>query len=168
MFLLGGSLFASFFITLWLTSSPELTTATVFQPEALKTIAGTNNADLLKKLSAAGFRANSGVLGNLDEFAEQAERMVHVSGWAFDQFNNSLPLTVSVYVDGESRLSVRTAGPRDDVAKTYGLPESTTKNIAFSGTFHCETTGQAVILAINPADGRYTEIDQRRCPFKLF
>jgi hypothetical protein len=169
--LLAASLFGSFFITLWLTvPAPNLPPpgGSVFRPDALQDISATSNADLLKNLLGSGFRENSDIIGRIDQFKKQPDRSVRIDGWAVDQYGAGKPLTVSVFVDGETRLTVTTAGPREDVAKGLNLAENTTRNIGFSGTFICETTAHAMVLAINAADGRYGQLDQRRCPFTLF
>jgi hypothetical protein len=163
--LLSASLFGSFFITLRLTAPPDLPPTTpVFRPEALKTIVGNSNADLIMKLSASGFRADSGIMGHVDQVVPQPNRTVRIIGWAVDQFGDGRPLTISFYVDGEPRLTVNTAGPRDDVAKAFKLPQNITRDSGFSGTFTCEATAQAMILAINSADGRYKQLIQALCP----
>jgi hypothetical protein len=168
--LLAASLFGSIFITLWLTAPPNLPApgGRVFRPDALQNISATSNADLLKKLLASGFQENPSITGRIDEFTKQPDRSVRIDGWAIDQYRAGKPLTVFVFVDGETRLTVVTAGPRQDVAKSLNLAENTTRNIGFSGTFICETTAQAMVLAINTADGGYVQLDQRRCPFTLF
>jgi hypothetical protein len=172
IFLLCASLFGSFFITLWLIARPGLPAPNVplpqFKPETLKTVAASSNADLLAKLSASGLREDSSVVGHIDQFTKGSDRSVHIAGWAFDQYGNGTPLTISFYVDGETRLTVNSADPRDDVANAFNLPKNVTTNIGFSGTFTCEPTAQALVLAINPADGRYAKLDERRCPWALF
>jgi hypothetical protein len=172
LLILSASLFGGFFITLWLTAPPGLPAPNVplpeFKPEMLKAVVGTSNADLLAKLSASGFRADSSVVGHIDQFTKGPDRSVNIAGWAFDQRGNRTPLTILLYVDGETRLTVNTAEPRDDVAQAFNLPKNVTTNIGFSGTFTCEPIAQALVLAINPADGRYAKLDQRRCPWTLF
>jgi hypothetical protein len=163
---LCASFFGSFFITLWLTAPSDLQPpAPTFRPEVLTTLKSTSNADLLKKLSASGFRENSDITGHIDEFSNQPNRSVRIAGWAVDQSGNGTGLSVFVYVDGEPRLTVKTTGSREDVAESFKLPQNVARNIGFSGTFACETTARAMVLAINVTDGRYVLLDQRQCPW---
>jgi hypothetical protein len=169
--LLCASLFGSFFITAWLIGPPGLPAPNgpvpQFKPDTLKTVAASSNADLLAKLSASGLREDSSVVGHIDQFTTGSDRSVHITGWAFDQYGNGAPLTISFYVDGEPRLTVNTTDRRDDVANTFNLPKNVATNIGFSGTFTCEATAQALVLAINSADGRYAKLDERRCPLSF-
>ncbi len=160
--LLSASLLGSFFITLWLTGPPDL--PPVYQPEELKTIAGTSNIDLLEKLSASGLRADSSITGHVDVYEREPDKSIRIAGWALDRGGDGSPLTVSVYVDGKPRLTVNTAGPRDDVTRTFNLPKYMAKNIAFSGTFNCETSAPGMVLVVDPVDGRYSKLDPQRCP----
>ena len=163
---LCASFFGSFFMTLWLTAAPDVQPpAPTFRPEVLTTLKSTSNAELLKKLSAFGFRENSDITGHIDEFANQPNRSVRIAGWAVDPSGGGNGLSVFVYVDGEPRLTVKTTDSREDVAKAFKLPENVARNIGFSGTFTCETTARAMVLAINVTDGRYMQLDQRQCPW---
>jgi hypothetical protein len=161
--LLSGSLFGSFFITLWLTAPPDL--PPVVRPEALNTIAASSNGDVLEELSAAGFHLDSGITGNVDLFERQPDKSVRIAGWAVDPwFGDGNPLTVLVYIDGQPRLRVNTAGSRDDVRRTLNLEEKVAKNVAFSGTLNCETSARAMVLAVSATDGRYAQLNAPRCP----
>jgi hypothetical protein len=163
---LCASLFGSFFMALWLTAAPNVQPpAPVFRSDVLTTLKSTSNADLLKQLSASGFRENSGIIGHIDEFSNQPNRSVRIAGWAADQSGDGSGLLVIIYVDGEPRLTIKTAGSRRDVAKSFNLPENMARNIGFSGTFICEATAQAIGLAINVTRGQYMQLDQRRCPW---
>ena len=169
VFALFACLFGSFFLTLWLTAAPSVQPeAPIFRPEVLATLKSTSNADVLKQLSAAGFRENAEIIGHLDEFSNQPNRSVRIAGWAVDQSGSGSGVSVFVYVDGEPRLTIKTADAREDVAKALKLPEKLTRKIGFSGTFICETTAQTLVLAINVTSGQYLELDQRRCPWASF
>jgi hypothetical protein len=132
----------------------------VFRPDVLTSLKSTTNAGLLKQLLASGFRENAAIIGHIDEFSNQPHRAVRIV-----EAGAASGLSVFVYVDGEPRLTVKPADSREDVAKSLNLPGSVVRNIGFSGTFTCETTAQAIVLAINVTDGRYMQLDQRRCPW---
>ena len=160
--LLSASFFGSFVITLWLTAPPDL--PPTLRPEALKIAAGSSNKELLEQLSAAGFHLSSDIMGYADVLARQPDKSVRIAGWAFDWFGDANPLAVSVYVDGQPRLTVNTYGSRDDVTQKFNLAEDIQRNVAFSGTLTCETSAQVMVLAVSPADGRYARLNPLQCP----
>ena len=159
---LGASLLGSFFTTLWLTAPPDL--PPVFRPEVLKTLTGSSNGDLLEKLWASGLHVDSSIVGHVDSFERQPNKSVRIAGWAVDQwFGDGGPLKISVYIDGQARLTVTTAGSRDDVTHALNLSQSTARNVAFSGSLTCERSAQGMVLAIS-TDGRYAQLDPPKCP----
>jgi hypothetical protein len=160
--LLSASLFGSFFITLWLTAPPDLPPA--LGAETLKTLAGSNNNDLLKKLAAAGFHSDEAVIGKVDLFAKAADDSLRIGGWALDPAGDGSPLIVAIYVDGKARLIINTKGPHDDVTKNLNLPDNLVSNVGFSGTFSCAPAAEGIIIVISPSDGRYTRLNPLRCP----
>lgn len=160
---LSASLFGSFFITLWLTAPPDV--PPVYRPETLKTIAGTSNGDLIEKLSASGFNLDSGITGQVELFARLPDKSVRIAGWAVDPwFGDGSPLTISVYIEGQLRLTVSTAGSRDDVTRQLNLAGNVARNVAFSGTLSCETLAQPLVIAVSAADGRYAQLESSKCP----
>ena len=160
--LLSGSLFGSFFMTLWLTEPPDLPLAV--RATTLETLTGSNNNDLLAKLTAAGFHSDEAILGKIDQFSKEPDDSLRIGGWALDRSGDGSPLIVSLYVNGRPRLSVKTKGRHAEVTKNFNLPDKLINNVGFSGTFSCPPAADGMILVISPSDARYARLNPLRCP----
>jgi hypothetical protein len=155
------SLGVSFFVTLQLTRPAKPPSPAV---TAMTRSVVSDRRTLIAAIRAAGLAGSPNVKGEIDEIARLDDKRVSIGGWAGEVGNGGAPLDVLVFVDGENRLAMQTAGRHVDVTGALGLSDAATaRNVSFRGAVACGRGQKLIVVAIADS-GSYGYFSPRPCP----
>jgi hypothetical protein len=155
-----GILFASFALTLWLTT-PERPAPPMIDVLHGRSIS--NNAELNDAAAAAGWHAAQDMRGKVERINRVNEREVVIGGWLADPAGDATPLDLLVFVAGKLAAKGQTNGERPEVTREMGLAFGSEKNVAFQITFACRTGDQLVVVGLGTAK-QYLSLPLQKCP----
>ena len=118
---------------------------------------------LMAAVQTAGLRGSPDVKGAIEGLKRIDNERVTIKGWAVDKNASSSPLTIVAFAGGPNVLTTVTSGPREDVARMFGLSGAAARSVSFEAGFTC-SKGQNLIVVAVTSDRTYSQFRSLVCP----
>jgi hypothetical protein len=159
--LLGLLCWASSFVITWQFIKPRPPARAA---AALAHAFVSDSRSLISAIKTAGLKGSHNIRGAIEAITAVGHNRVSVTGWAGELDGREGPLDVLVFVDGENKLTIRTADTPFDLSSTVGSDEGgPAHNATFQGSLVC-AHGQKLIAVAVAESGDYGYFNPRVCP----
>jgi hypothetical protein len=100
-----------------------------------------------------GLKKSDNMIGWVEGGLHEKDGRLTVRGWAADRAGTGDPISVIVLAKGKVLLKITPSGPRDDVAKDWGLSTAVVRNVDVKGTstnpISCTEIADPIVFSLN-------------------